>query len=196
MKLIDLLVQELPKRGGWPKDAKCCAQSVVDNEIYFYDRAYDGQGAMSKYLGELYLTTADETGTDKDGLLTGCVHKEEYEAALAASKQTAWSGEGLPPVGCECELFDCENWNPVIIKFVGEKYVVTERTDLGYEVVYCVADRPERLRPIRTEAERKRDEGVANLQKAFLRASDRDDVGQVIWEYIAEGKIPGIKLAD
>lgn len=26
MKLIDILVEELPRRGGWPKGAKCITQ--------------------------------------------------------------------------------------------------------------------------------------------------------------------------
>ena len=34
MKLIDLLVQELPKRGGWPDGAECAVQDA-DYQLCF-----------------------------------------------------------------------------------------------------------------------------------------------------------------
>ena len=37
MKLIDLLVQELPKRGGWPEGAVECCRHYGTNSIDFYD---------------------------------------------------------------------------------------------------------------------------------------------------------------
>lgn len=37
MKLIDLLVKELPKRGGWPEDAVECCRHYGTNSIDFYD---------------------------------------------------------------------------------------------------------------------------------------------------------------
>lgn len=115
---------------------------------------------------------------------------------LHQPEQEAWGGEGHPPVGTECELLFCENWNPVIIKFVGEKYVVAERTDLGCEVVYCIAGMPERFRPIRTEAERKRDEFINQLMKELLfLGHDREQAGS-LYDAIAAGKIPGVKLED
>lgn len=104
-----------------------------------------------------------------------------------------WNGEGLPPVGCECDFFDCENWNPVMIKFVGDKYVVTERTDLGLEVVYCAAERPEHFRPIRTEAERKRDEAINALSEHFGHGAGLHNISG-LYDKIADGKIPHITL--
>lgn len=106
----------------------------------------------------------------------------------------SWNGEGLPPVGCECELFDCENWNPVIIKFVGDKYVVTERTDLGYEVVYCVAERPERFRPIRSESDRNREETKNAIAELCRASASNGHSADMIYDAIAAGKIPHITL--
>ena len=113
----------------------------------------------------------------------------------------SWNGEGLPPVGCECELYDCEQWNPVRIKYVGEKYVVTDRTDLGYEVVYCLAEKPERFRPIRTEAERHREEvgralfDAINWNQCDEPVSDsRMEDYRKAYDAIAAGKIPHITL--
>ncbi|YCI31035.1 hypothetical protein M1E08_09485 [Erwinia sp. PK3-005] len=117
---------------------------------------------------------------------------KEFDRALnAAPKAPEWNGEGLPPVGCVCELYDCEQWNPVRIKYAGEKYVVTDRTDLGCEVVYCLAEKPERFRPLRTEAERKRDEAC----KAMTDRIDMDNyLAGIIYDDIAAGQIPHITL--
>lgn len=35
MKLIDILVRDLPQNGGWPADAEVCAQDN-DSEVCFY----------------------------------------------------------------------------------------------------------------------------------------------------------------
>lgn len=185
MKLIDLLVQELPNRGGWPAGA-VEAMSFNHNPgmIHFFDD--EGEKVIDAIKFDGYKAPYIDTITT-----------EQYEAAIAASNPNSWNGEGLPPVGCECELFDCDNWNPVIIKFVGDKYVVTERTDLGYEVVYCVAERPERFRPIRTEAERKREDAIRCLSHS-LRAhgSITNEQLQRLYDDIAAGVITGVKLED
>lgn len=180
MKLIDILVQELPSRGGWPEGVKCIKQGDISGTI-FLDR-YDGK--------ELFISQVIATDASK-----GFVTREQYEAALAASKVPAWNGEGLPPVGCECELYDCEQWNPVKIKFVGDKYVVTDRTDLGYEVVYCLSEKPDRFRPIRTEAERKRESIIHALDYILTQTFDQDASLPVeLYKAIAAGNIPGLKL--
>lgn len=201
MKLIDLLVQELPKLGGWPIGSFQCAQDD-NSKVCFYTAGLINRehtpstwsiprGSEAEHQGHYSFYH----GSRADDADTAIVTRKQYKAALFASQQPVWNGEGLPPVGCECELFDCDNWNPVIIKFVGDKYVVTERTDLGYEVVYCVAGRPERFRPVRTEAERKREEVIKQLARS-LSANYSVSPGQVaqLYEDIAAGKITGVKM--
>ncbi|KAE9794106.1 hypothetical protein GP662_28720, partial [Escherichia coli] len=39
MKLIDILVQELPKHGGWPDGAVECCRFVDEANIDFYDES-------------------------------------------------------------------------------------------------------------------------------------------------------------
>ncbi|KKF36969.1 hypothetical protein LU631_02470 [Erwinia tracheiphila] len=113
-----------------------------------------------------------------------------------------WDGEGLPPVGCDCEIYDCETWNPVIIKYIGEKYVTTHRLDLDSEIVYCVAQRPEKFRPICTEAERRRNEIVqimCNILGNGIHCDENSGYGKAwfkTYDAIAAGKIPGIRLTD
>lgn len=40
MKLLELLIKELPARGGWPAGMLSACQSLVDREIYFYPALY------------------------------------------------------------------------------------------------------------------------------------------------------------
>lgn len=82
MKLIDLLKQELPKRGGWPDGVKSVEQ--------------DGKGVIfemdSDYCSDFTLMLCDDWEL-------GVVTREQYEEAVP----NGWNGEGLPPVGAECE---------------------------------------------------------------------------------------------
>lgn len=193
MKLIDLLVQELPKRGGWPEGAVECEHFVDEANIDFYDKYGNWPEDCAKKYGSRFAQKCVQQRVPGSGVKKETVTREEYEKALASSKMSGWDGEGLPPVGCECELYDCEQWNPVRIKYVGEKYVVTDRTDLGYEVVYCLAEKPERFRPIRTESERKRDESVQALSDFFGHAAGLYNL-LGLYDAIAAGKIPHITL--
>lgn len=105
MKLIDLLVQELPKRGGWPYSIKFSGSFIAQDksgEVWLYPlkpkhsnsgRWLEDSGD-GKYIGDYHIAS--------DCDLT-VVSRESYEAALAASKVKEWDGDGIPPVGCECE---------------------------------------------------------------------------------------------
>lgn len=158
MTLLELLRQELPKRGGWPEGAACVVQSLIDGELYFYDRRYDGNGAMLnlRRSGYKFCKASDIGRDDVTGLLTPIVTREQYEA-------TCWDGTGLPPVGCECEYMKHtrstgNNWSKGIIKYISEYTVVIDDDDVDGEFIAhplgC------EFRPLRTEAERAIDEMV------------------------------------
>lgn len=99
MKLIDLLVKELPKRGGWPSNALSVAQ---DSEGYCW-------GYMCKHLtlqshgwwrsksGDAICTDRimiDEMASDWD---FSFVTRTQYESALAASEGWIdWHGGDCP----------------------------------------------------------------------------------------------------
>lgn len=76
MKLIDLLVKELPKRGGWPVKVTSIGQDY-DRELMFYGRGELRTGIM---LDELAVDHRKIGASDKG------VTKSQYEAALAASE--------------------------------------------------------------------------------------------------------------
>ena len=84
MKLIDILVEELPKRGGWPKHAeKYCS--------------YNGETGAYK-RGGIEIKKALITGIDTQICEVVCA--EQYEAALAAKNEgwIEWGGSENPPV--------------------------------------------------------------------------------------------------
>jgi len=109
---------------------------------------------------------------------------------------TEWNGEGLPPVGCECELYDCEEWIEVKIKYIGDQVVVVHAFGSAlHERVFHLAKHPDRFRPIRTEAERKRDESVQALSEFFGHAAGLYNL-HGLYDAIAAGKIPGVRLED
>lgn len=83
MKLIDLLVKELPKRGGWPEGALNATQDK-DGEVCFSAGAVPEFGyaawAGGDWCGnEFYTIRASDYAT-------AIVTREQYEASLAASK--------------------------------------------------------------------------------------------------------------
>ena len=199
MKLIDLLVQELPKRGGWPDGAVCVVQSIVDGEIYFYDRQYDGNGCMPKMKGKILLPISDDVITGFDGL-NPVITRAQYEAALAASQKVEWDGVGLPPVGTKCEIIINEgDLGLCEILFVGASLLVwrqdsTYQEGSGYH-------RYMKFRPLRSEVDKKRDA----VGEAIYRAINWNHEGDVernsrfedyckAYDAIAAGKIPGVRI--
>lgn len=202
MKLIDLLVQELPKRGGWPHDALSITQDN-DGSMCVWDTNdphYDGF-SWKHHTGNslMYFWCED------DAMPLSCDHKEsiatywQYKEALAASQKPAWNGEGMPPVGMHCEIVDPDGVlmygqgeSGEVISHVENTAVIRMSYGLG-----CFEARF--LRPLRTESERKR-EAAVKVIKGLLMFDYGDDPrvndATVIYDAIAAGKIPGVKLED
>lgn len=195
MKLIDLLVQELPKRGGWPDGA-------VEAEVFIYDgglvnfwteegKAING-GASSFRLKGLDLCQIET------------VTRAEYEAALAAAQQPVWDGEGLPPVGCECQIKFIGDTPPAqwfSFKLIGihdEIAIITLDGENTWRHISKLSLDEVKFRPIRSEADKKRDEAVEALGVVFGRNEHDGPLSIIksIYDAIATGKIPGVKLSD
>lgn len=266
MKLLDLLVQELPKRGGWPEGVDVVRQNCK-GQLFERD---------SDYCSGFKLEKCDEWITD-------VVTKQQYESALAASKavvghdgwikwaggecpvdsdaivevkfrnanqyqfnsnragdfywshegfgcdiiayrlqhpgfnsrakddrleqdlnecigqdvgMSEWNGEGLPPVGCECEVKRAIDWVKCKILFISEAHVVLMADEeCCWNTCAC------QFRPLRTEAEKLRDEaGLAlyhainwNAEGEMVSPSRMEDYKKA-YDAIAAGKIPGVKL--
>lgn len=223
MKLIDLLVQELPKRGGWPDGANYAVQDA------------DGTVKFAKTLTYLHYLAGEwrsnENGFDWiygdrpfDGnFVTKFTADDNHQAVISMARYECeisnnelqeqptneWNGDGLPPVGEKVEFFI----NPKLvyrnawIPDVGtEMEVVAHKTTTdGNNVAVCYWDEsgagrsyclvPESLKPARTESERKREAAIEAMQ----READEGDNWiyseyEIIYDAIAAGKIPGVKL--
>lgn len=106
-----------------------------------------------------------------------------------------WSGEGLPPAGCECECQFRGEWQKCTILFSGKQIVVVMVGDDGYPF----ESKGSLFRPIRSEAERKRDDICDKIYGAMTNAKRKDnrsDMAEEIYDAIAAGKIPGLRLGD
>lgn len=101
-----------------------------------------------------------------------------------------WNGDGLPPVGYECETIhrSCDSWQPIKVIAVNDGAVfgfwVSGNTPCALPVeVY-------QFRPLRTEAERARDAAVVEM--CFRLGIDRIKAEKCY--DIASNKIRGAKL--
>lgn len=186
MKLLEILVQELPKRGGWPGNIPAVVQ---DSSGYVY-QAGGGPHLFNSKLADDWMLAE--------------IKREQYEDALAASK-TEWDGDGLPSVGCVCEVKGCIGhylqWHKVTVFAVRGKTVFFDADDGRWGQT----DSHE-FRPFSPEVERKRAEGVIALSRVDKLAApfeygERFPDGELIcpffyelYDAIAAGKVPGIRI--
>lgn len=206
MKLIDLLVQELPKRGGWPDGALSITQDD-DGSLCVWDTNdphYDGFSWKHHTRSLVYYWHGIE------GVHLSCDHREsivtywQYKAALAASQKPTWNGEGVPPVGCECEysLNAGKTWWKCKIDYIVGTQGVVMLCDTfeGVQYVKFSSDGGTlKFRSIRSEEERKREavlESICSVLEMVAQDYKREDEAKLIYDAIAAGKIPGVKLED
>ncbi|WP_312388006.1 hypothetical protein [Atlantibacter hermannii] len=196
MKLIDILVQELPKHGGWPDGAVECCRFVDEANIDFYDESGNWPIDCGEKYGEIALKAVR-----KHTIPLECekVTLEQYESALAAS-QPQWNGEGLPTVGCECEaLFDSGSSQWCRAKIIGhDDGRVVGRWIEGpkaYEILDYSSPHGA-FRPIRSEADKKRDEAIQSMASVidYRNGCSANPLAGWLYDAIAAGKIPHIQL--
>lgn len=189
MKLIDILVQELPKRGGWPED--------VEEVWQDYNR-------LMRPLGWFHDELCDDHRRQHHDADVK-INRKQYEAALAASKPE-WDGEGLPPVGAEVECVCNELPNELKEKLLGHilysgEYTIlkTYKTNNQHHVPVesVFKTKSWTIIPIRSEADKKRDEAIESI-KAMLMYDYGDDPrlndAVILYDAIAAGKIPHIRI--
>lgn len=72
-----------------------------------------------------------------------------------------WNGDGLPPVGCECEVKRAVDWVKCKILFISDTHVVLMADEeCCWNTCAC------QFRPLRTEAEKAREKLAASLHVA------------------------------
>ena len=205
MKLIDLLVQELPKRGGWPEGALSITQDN-DGSLCVWDTNdphYDGF-SWKHHTGNSLVHYWHVI----NAVPLSCDHREsivtywQYKAALAESQKPAWNGEGMPPVGCECEysLNAGKTWWKCKIDYIVGTQGVVMLCDTFEGVQYVKFSSyggTLKFRPIRTEADKKREricDAIYGVLTKAERQHNRSDEAEAVYDAIAAGKIPGVKL--
>ncbi|MDT3518930.1 hypothetical protein [Cronobacter sakazakii] len=206
MKLIDLLVQELPKRGGWPDGAVECCRHKGSNSIDFYDANGNWPVDCALKYGKDFAAKS-EYNENNPRYLVDSVTREQYEAALAAAQQPVWDGEGLPPVGCECEaIYGRDVWFKVKIIAYDSGRVIGRWLEGDRDDDLLDYSHQESFRPIRSEADRKREIGVIALATACgdvvpFKYGDRLQDGELVgaawyelYDKIAAGEIAGIRI--
>lgn len=183
MKLIDILVRELPKLGGWPIGADRIYQNAKGHLVGV-------QGCIISPV-DMELTILAED-------LHKSVAREQYEAALAASKPE-WDGEGLPPVGMEIEYkFTKVNYRTDFsrgkVLAYGMHNVFMEHWSSKNEFIQPL-DKIE-FRPIRSEAEKKKYETIEEMLSTFFGAPPVDEPNEndrvamaELYDAIKSGKI-------
>lgn len=107
MRLLDLLVKELPRRGGWPDGVAAMAQDAngaVQNYGDTDDIIIDSQHAFgtSRIKGS-YSIAKDEVSAATDRL-TSIITRAQYEAALAASKAAVGNNGWIQWAGGDCPV--------------------------------------------------------------------------------------------
>lgn len=108
-----------------------------------------------------------------------------------------WDGEGLPPVGAECEIKRAIDWLPVTIRFISYYHTIFKMPE-GQELCYqtCALQ----FRPIRPPEDVARDEATKAMNEVWREHAGKEHNGklfsiyEIIYEGIAAGKIPGVKL--
>ncbi|EBB4192240.1 hypothetical protein CHY78_14585 [Salmonella enterica] len=196
MKLIDLLVQELPKRGGWPDGAERASVGDFNGNsitvVFCFPSGYsNGFDVPFQYTMTFSIPDCCVNVATDYCMIT----RDLYESALSASQKPAWNGEGVPPVGCECECQFLDAWHLCKVLFVGAEVIVGVID--GSERAFSVSHT--KFRPLRTESERKHEavlESICAILEMVAQDYKREDEAKLIYEAIAAGKIPGVKLDD
>jgi hypothetical protein len=197
MKLIDILVRDLHKFGGWPDGAVECHRFVDEANIDFYDEKDNWDGDCYLKYGAEFAREAVIKRDPDSGIRSESVTREQYEAALSASK-IAWDGEGLPPPGVEFEYLrgnfgaDKGRWVKCTMKYAGEKYCIVHLDDEGES---WLKHEGTQIRPILSEADRKKEAALSQIANAII--GDVPDTGMAtaamyakrIYDAIKSGKI-------
>jgi|GEM_PF-2571371 len=151
--------------------------------------ASEGYSAGDRYIALTGLDKGKEFIVDDETNPPGRIIAERRPIT-----EQAWDGEGLPPVGVECEMHnDRGTWLPVDV--IAHKDGFAFGWSYDYRIVLH-SDKTEGFRPIRSPEDVARDEAIdaifSILSVNILDGSD-SNAGKV-FDAIAAGKIPGVKL--
>lgn len=177
MRLVEILARELVE---WPEGADSAWQSEFDSEIYF-----DGCEWNCSFFAK---EAADDRGYPNNGV---GVTREMWEAERAKVEgKTEWNGEGLPPVGVECEIRYLgkynNNWMPFRATAITNDFIVGYiRNDRESAVKH--KDPYVEFRPIRAQeqiAAQERDralDDIYRIMRTVERPGNKADMAEALY---------------
>ena len=111
-------------------------------------------------------------------------------------RRDEWNGDGLPPVGCECEChLDDGIVNSIVVgyDFNGKTVVMRNVSARKY---FSVQSDSGNIKPLRSEADKKRDEDIEAIRAIICSPSQASATAKKLYEAISTGKIHVAKLED
>ena len=119
--------------------------------------------------------------------------EQDLNECIGASEAQEWSGDGVPPIGCACEMRDSKGaWLLVVI--ISKSDGFTFGWSYDYRIV-LFGDKADEFRPLRTEAEKSKSMAIGAMERSWEEVMNKPAQSfEIIYEAIAAGKIPGIKL--
>lgn len=166
--------------------------AIGDNNVCWSHTGFHGDiiayrlhkpSEADKVRASAWIAYAGITEADGEDDLNECVGQRV---------SPVWNGDGvIPPVGCICESsWVGDEWQQCEILFRSNQFVVVKLKESGMEDAYNIGDVI--FRPIRPEAELKREEAV----KAIMLTGWCQSAAEEIYDLVAAGKVPGMKLED
>ena len=127
--------------------------------------------------------------------------EDDLNECIGQATAPLWNGEGLPPVGCECEysLNGGKIWWKCKIDYIVGTQGVVMLCDTFEGVQYVQFSsygNALKFRPIRSETERKRDAAKNAIAELCRSSASNGHSADLIYDAIAAGEIPGVKLED
>lgn len=152
-------------------------------------RAY---GVRFKYHCNMYRATTDFTIEKVEGACL--VTDDDTRQMEKILRGEEWDGEGMPPVGCECEFNAHERgWEKCSVLYAS-KYTVLLRTARDGDPEEAFTPEDLKFRPIRSEADKKRTEAIHIIADLCRDSASNGHSGQLVYDAIAAGKVPGIRI--
>ena len=160
---------------------------------------FKAYGVRFHYLGATYRATTDLAVEKVDA---GCLVADEGARHIEKLiRNEEWDGEGLPPVGCECEGKQPAqlNWNKFRVVAIENGHVFGFWND---NVSTGLDSRQWEFRPIRSEADKNRDASIQEMIELIdslvgERANPvhgKKAVAEKFYDAIAAGKISHIRI--
>lgn len=121
--------------------------------------------------------------------------EEELNECIGQASSTAWSGRWLPSAGCECE-YQYKVHGSEWCSF--ECVAVDGNAAFGWSNNTPIALQlnTHNFRPMRSNAERKRDAAKNAIAELCRSSASNGHSAYLIYDAIAAGEIPGVKLED